>query len=485
VIGEMNANISLLGILKKLNGGKKSIFLLIIILLIIVLEGTCKIATEAISADMIDLGNSIDIKNKKINGDITIINKEINWTIYIEDCEIDGNLILKESEFLKSVSFANTTIRGRSSLEHTVFSDLATFEKSCFMDIANFDYVSFDEARFTKSKFSKDARFMHSTYGKGSSFGNSIFNEDAIFTLSKFKEVDFNRVEFNGKAIFYRVIFRENANFNSAVLSEEADFYNADFQGDADFSDLKASNEIDFSKSNFSQEANFGNIRFNGYANFKNASFESLKLNGAIFNQFYLPWKNVKGKLDCDEYLYLCMINSYKEMGLFDDADDCYYYFKDNYRQSYPFSDCIELILGELYGWGVKPLNTIMWSINFILIFGLYFWFPYILTKPHCAEGKTDIPGDKSSERRLNSSMQSMELHAGKFFNAAKSTCLSLIISSILSARIFASALTSTIDGPSMNGPGRNIAKFEKLLAHLMAFLFLIAVSKTILREII
>jgi hypothetical protein len=184
------------------------------------------------------------------------------------------------------------------------------------------------------------------------------------------------------------------------------------------------------------------------------------------------------------------MINTYKEMGLFDDADDCYYYFKDNYRQSYPFSDCIESILGELYGWGVKPLNAIKWSIIFILIFGLYFWFPYILTNPHCIEGRSDIPGDKSSERRPNGAMKSIdrdsnELYAGKPFNAANSTCSSLILSLILSARIFASALTSIIDGPSLDEPGGNIAKLEKLLAHIMAFLFLIAVSKTILREII
>lgn len=481
-----------------------------------------------ISSDIIS-GNYVDLNNKKINGDIVVTNASICQKLIIENSEINGNVVFDQSLFNNDVSFANTTIMGQSSFVNSIFNRVSKFNRSYFRDRANFENATFTQGRFEDAEFSGDAVFSYCKFINKPTFGCAIFNKDAIFRNSNFKKSDFSNVHFKGIAFFPMAAFGDATYFNSAIMSDEANFYNVSFHGVAVFSDLKASNkvdfsnavfsrmadftdsrfggytdfykaefqeeahfsnlkassEVDFSRSNFSQKADFRDTRFNGYVNFKNASFKNLTLNGAILNQFYLPWKNVKGKLDCDEYLYLRMINTYKDMGLFDDADDCYYYFKNNYHQSYIFSDCIESILGELYGWGVKPLNTIKWSIIFILIFGLYFWLPYILTDAHCTEGRSDTPGTKYSGCRPNGSVQSMELHAGRFFDAAKSTCLSLIISLILSARIFASALTSTIDGPSMNGSGRNIAKLEKLLAHLMAFLFLIAISKTILREII
>ncbi|MDD4653132.1 MAG: pentapeptide repeat-containing protein [Methanothrix sp.] len=479
---------------------KKIGYYLIIIFMII--QGVkCETSGAVISSYIIS-NNSIDLRNERINGDIDVKNKLVCGSIQIEDSEIDGNLLFGGSIFQNCVSIRNTTILGKSyfnnslfydqvDFEKSRFSDFANFRDSTFFDMANFKNASFDEANFVESIFSDDALFSRCNFSAVSKFNGANFNKYVTFADSRFYHMAFfSETTYKGYALFERAKFYYYAYFGNAFMSEDVDFFETMFREDAHFSNLKALKEVDFSKSDFSKKANFRDARFSGYANFKNASFQNLILNGAIFNQFYLPWKNVKGKLDCDESLYLHMISTYKDLGLFDDADDCYYYFKNNYRQSYKFNDLIEPILGELYGWGVKPLNTIKWSIIFILIFGLYFWLLHILNNLQCGEGRSDLPETKYSESHQNGTVQSIDkdstdLHVASFFSVVWSTFLSLTMCLIFSARIYASALTSIIEGPSLHGTRSNIAKLEKLLAHLMAFLFLIAISKTILREII
>lgn len=456
--------------------------------------------------------NDIIFNDVKITGDIILTNMTIRNKLVIENSEINGSIVFDGSQFMKQVSFSDTTILGQSSFISSTFNHVAKFKQTNFIGRANYKKAAFMQGEFDRAVFYEDAIFKYCTFINEPTFTYASFNKDALFTSSAFNGGDFNHGSFYKNVFFNDATFQDKAYFNYAIMSNiadfsnakfsnmmslndsrfmgYADFYNTTFAGDAYFSDLKASNEVDFSKSNFSKMADFHDARFSGYANFKNASFRNLFLSGALFNQFYLPWKNVKGKLDCDEYLYLRMISTYKDLGLFDDADDCYYYFKHNYLQSYQFSNFIEPILGELYGWGVKPINTIKWSLIFILVFGLFFWFPYILTDTNLVKGRPDLSITKPSECSPNSTVQSIgkdstDLHAASFSCVVSSIFLSLILSLIFSARIFASALTSTIEGPSLKGSGSNIAKLEKLLAHIMAFLFLIAISKTILREII
>jgi len=470
---------------------KRIIHLLIVIVLI---AGFCEGKGEITGADIaseISLGNNVSMENEKIKGDIIIINRTTCKPMKIENCEIDGDLVLENSIFRDRVYFKNTTVLGQSSFSHSTFSKLAKFEKSRFKGKANFEDASFAEARFNESEFLEDAIFRNCSFNSSNKFDFATFNKDAIFTQAEFCDSSFNYASFHGDAYFSHTIFKKNVEFNSVVISGKADFYKAMFQGDAIFSKLEVSSDVDFSNAEFLKEANFYDSRFGGMANFRNASFKILNLNDVSFNQLYLPWKNAKDNLSCDEYLYLYLINSYKQRGLFDDVDDCYYYFKEHYPQKYPFSIVIEPMLNYLYGWGVRPFRTIFCAVLFIGLFGLYFWFVQAPIKAFKVDERSGIPENEYAAHKTENypetiNQNTFEFHARKLFTMLKRLASSSIfIALILSAKTFGSALTSIISETSLNGPAGNAAKLERFLAHVLAALFLIALTKTILREII
>lgn len=437
----------------------------------------------------ISLDENVYLNYKKIDGNIIVKYVNFNNHIQIENCIISGDLILENSEF-DYICIKNTTIFGRSSFYKSNFSDSAIFVDSMFKGIANFEDAIFDEVKFDRSEFSEDANFEYCLFDKTSRFNGVIFNKDAVFTQATFNdETFFIEARFLNDAYFPRIIFANDVEFNSAFFSGRVDFYRTQFRRNALFSELISSDEFDFSEADFRGKADFFSSRFGRIVNFHNASFFGiLRLNEIRFNQLYLPWKNAKDNLSCDKYLYLYLINSYKEQGLFEDADDCYYYFRDHYPQSYPFSFMIEPILKCLYGWGVKPFNTILSSLFFIAIFGLYFW---LVRAPIKADKRSDITGNEYSARISETHLKTFGqktfiLHAKAFSTILKKFAISSQMTAlILSAKIFASALTPIISEPSVNGPAGNAAKLEKLLAHVLAALFLIALAKTVLREII
>jgi hypothetical protein len=436
---------------------KRIIYILVIVVLF---AAFCEARGELKGADLshkIDLRKNVSLEYEKIKGDIKLIDETIYKPIIIENCEIDGNLIFKNSNFLSKVSFRNVTVSGQSSFLASNFSKRACFEKSRFKGKANFESVSFAEAVFDESEFLEDATFKDCSINKNSGFRAATFNKDAIFTTAKFRDdSQFNYVRFKGDASFRDSLFAKKAEFNSAIFSGEADFYKARFQGDAIFSKLKSSKDCDFSYAEFLNGADFSDSRFGGIVDFRGfRSLGNLTLKGARFDQLYLPWKEAKDRLQGDEQLYLSLINSYKQRGLFDDVDDCYYSFRERYPPSYPFSGLIEQMLKYLYGWGVRPFNTVKISFVFIGLFGLYFWLVHVPAKTSETDRRSGIPGS------------------------------SLFTALILSAKIFASALTSVVSETSLDGQAGNAAKLEKFLAHVLAALFLLALAKTILRDII
>jgi hypothetical protein len=91
--------------------------------------------------------------------------------------------------------------------------------------------------------------------------------------------------------------------------------------------------------------------------------------------------------LDFDEGAYLALIKNYNNLGWYNDANDCYYDYRNEVRKNWLtayapdlktrvsnilnwFIDTTEWLL---YGYGVQPLFPVVWSGIIILAFGFFF----------------------------------------------------------------------------------------------------------------
>jgi len=163
--------------------------------------------------------------------------------------------------------------------------------------------------------------------------------------------------------------FGADANFKGSRFSMDANFGRVSFSGDARFIYSEFRNNSDFSNSKFDKFANFRGSRF------QVPSILSLK--EIDFEQIYLDWISIKN-LDrhFDSKVYLSLIESYKIRGFFEDADNCYYQFRNESRQSLKdlYKIC-DWIIMALYGYGVKPLRPLL---GFVLLLS-FFTILYLL----------------------------------------------------------------------------------------------------------
>jgi hypothetical protein len=192
----------------------------------------------------------------------------------------------------------------------------------------------------------------------------------------------------------------------------------------------------------------------------------------SISRQRY-KWKllenwNRSSKIKYDNVTYLLLIENLKKIGLFEDADECYYNYRIERRKKQPdqgptrqqqeqagkisrlirwlFSyKPIDCLLKVFYGYGVKPFRPVVWLMFLFLFFGILCTaFPSIV----------GFPNNTSYIDALSNSSQ-----------------------------VFLSA-TKLVDNPNYHATGRLLSLFmvEKILASLFFAMVVISFGKTIIR---
>jgi len=304
-----------------------------------------------------------------------------------EDVIVKGNLDIsklglpKENEkFLvcSPIKVIDSQIDGSVFFSNTIFSGYASFQGATFRGDANFDGATFHGyVDFNKATFRRNTNFKGATFNKKADFSSAMFNRDAYFSVATFiEEGCFSRSKFNG-----------DINFGSATFRGYADFLISTFRGYADFNGAT-----------FNEVVNFSRAAFSGYASFDSANFvKSFSLNLTKYEKLYIRWRDITvpkyqwrilakyqwkilenwrkvKQLDYDDATYLMLIENFKNLGLFEDADNIYYIYRTERRRNLPTPyKPIDWIIMALYGYGVKPLRPFVGLLIVLVAFGLLY----------------------------------------------------------------------------------------------------------------
>ena len=224
--------------------------------------------------------------------------------------------------------------------------------------------------------------FRGSTFNGDAEFDGTEFN--GITQFSHFSVYDSGPAKitiFNSKAIFSHSAFKGTIDFSGAEFNGDANFVNSVF-------DSSKENVIRFSFSQFHKNAYFDDSMFNGRSEFNwcqfsgDASFENTKFNGVLYltrtryDKFYIYWRDITN-LSYDDATYLSLVNNFKKLGYFDDANNCYYDYMDLKRDRAPnFSKSIEyFLLDSICGYGVRWTYTIRSALYTWIFFALVYYF--------------------------------------------------------------------------------------------------------------
>jgi hypothetical protein len=356
--------------------------------------------------DKISKGETVNCSDKVIKGDLDLDSANLSTTsiirnynatytynlknkiklvrsnISIMNCKIEGNVRFSNAKFLRPVLFMFTDFVQQADFSGSVFSEAALFADDQFFNHTSFDIGRFEKgASFSSSKFQKNAYFRECIFVKEGTFFNTVFQGDAYFLYSKFAGLaDFANSNFGNYAYFWDTFYRNGSSFWKSRFSNDAYFEGSLFKGRAIFSDTKFNEHAYFGKANFQNIADLNNSQMMKEAYFDGAIFDknsTLFLNRAKINKLYLRWNDISS-LGYDDEAYLFLIENYKNLGWFDDSNNCYY----QYRISHPMNFLVNPIQYTYdrsalisYGYGVKPERPLILSILTVLICGAIFYF--------------------------------------------------------------------------------------------------------------
>ncbi len=336
---------------------------------------------------------------KIVESEITIKDSIFENEIDFSHTQFKKTLFLQGNSFLNQTNFQGVNFSSGVDFSNSKFRDSADFIDASFVSTINFENVEFSgfPPSFIYAKFSNYANFRNANFDNGAMFLWASFSGDADFIDTRFNnKVNFGGVKFildagfinasfNGEAIFSRSKFSSTALFSYSNFSNNADFNGVSFSDNADFSDASFSDNADFNGVSFSNNADFSDVSFSGYAFFNHTKFDNVKFSNAKIKKIYLydtdfkimsvSWSLLKDALVFDGATYIKLIKNFKDMEQFDDADNAYYQYR---RQSQANKNGFSWITDEIWriicGYGVRPINTILFGALIILVFSLIYY---------------------------------------------------------------------------------------------------------------
>jgi hypothetical protein len=247
-----------------------------------------------------------------------------------------------------------------------------------------------------------------------------------------------------------------------SLQSEELRFNDAEFNRDAYFNDAQFSGYAAFTGCWFKEDVLFENATFLGM----------LSLKRTKYNNLFIRWHNIEGRLAYDDTAYLSLLKNFKDLGYFEDYDSCYFeYRKERRNQHLPlvgkweeaFRKKIDLTLEWFYGYGTKPLNALSFSLAIIVGFGI-FWWSIGLGRPDEAVDEYSLPDTEHD---------------------------SILEILAFSATVFLSGTRLFIEPPPLpkiREKSRSLIRgafiFERVLGALFSILVVLAISGTVVRQL-
>ncbi len=362
---------------------------------------------------------------------------EANQAVSYDNVYISGNLDLSKltGPVRQSVTITNSTIQGPANFERVTFGDLIDFWGTTFQSNASFAKaqfqgdVNFGGARFYGNtdfrfaRFDSAVSFSRARFDGVVSFANSQFDGNAVFEGSKFdSEAKFDLVQFSRPVTFMGAIFSGDASITNSQFSGTTIFMNSNFKGDADFAGTQFVRDAIFRSSHFYGGSSFGLASFGGFADFANVTFENtaffavtkfddnahfldakfnkdlvlesariynmqlenatfgknstISLKDADFTRLVVPWSTIKDRLEFNGAAYLALVKNYKNLEWFNDADDCYYQYRQISRANEPlgWAKLADVVAWLSCGYGVRVSYAAFWCIFTVLFFGVVYW---------------------------------------------------------------------------------------------------------------
>jgi hypothetical protein len=347
-------------------------------------------------------------------------NESINYNgVYITgDLEIPNYPDIKQP-----LKITNSIVEGYVDLFGTTFSNEVDFKNTEFLKSVDFSETHFkSQSRFADTKFQGDANFLRTKFERDANFWGAQFNNTAYF----------NEAQFYDKAIFSQANFAGDAHFRLSRFYADSAFWHVQFFGDTKFQDSELLGEISFDEAEFKR---------------------TFYLTGAEFYQLDARWDSIKDALVCDEPIYRNLVRNYNDLGLFSDADDCYYAYRwiSQSNERGFVSKLSDYLLLISCGYGVRPHYTLILSIILILSFGFVYWLGKGIKRTEC-------PKDKS--------------------NSCEESLISIIDSIYFSMMVFVSPSTefATI------GRYKYVAMIERILGWALLTIFIIILIRVAIR---
>jgi len=355
-------------------------------------------------------GKSVERFQVRIEGDLDLrsLDERVRSPITIVDCEIDGTVRMEGATFDAPVRF-----------EETIFEEMAIFTGARFNGSADFSYSTFEDTVFFDSAvFAEDAWFSATRFVRDAYFSNAVFSGVTDFNFTRFAEeyVLFDGVRFCGPAHFEDAEFGRWTNFYGSRFSEVADFLLATFPGRSFIANVTFEGDANFAGVEFMSFAEFEDSRFEGDFLLYGSTISYMKLNGTTFGEnsavhlnnteiegFVIPWRTMEDHLVFRDEVYMGLVENYKRLGWFQDADDCYYHYRRLAQERKPigWSKATDYLAWLSCGYGVRPDYTFAWSLSIILLFGSVFYLGGGLLQPEGAgEGASSsgVGGDGLSD---------------------------------------------------------------------------------------
>jgi uncharacterized protein YjbI with pentapeptide repeats len=289
-----------------------------------------------------------------------------NNVIIEGDLDISKFDLPKERDITSPIKITNSIIYGSVNLSNTILQELINFRNTEFIK----------PAVFIGTQFRGDAIFENARFDNNSLFVGSEFNNSALFHYAKFNgSTNFLGAKFKGKQEFHNTLFSENAFFKSAIFGEDTDFRDSIFLGFASFREAQFNN-AEFSGTKFKESVDFNLARFDKQADFTGTKFDKeLYINDVKFEKLLVSWESIKAGLACNGPTFLSLIKNFREMQQFEDADNCYYQYRDEKRQTGPFdfTKLLDYISWLSCGYGVRLHHPILSAIFIAMLFGIYY----------------------------------------------------------------------------------------------------------------
>ncbi len=298
-----------------------------------------------------------------------------NRLVEYDNVVITGDLDLGNREtsspglVISPITVKNSEIYGLISFNNTVMKEPVSFERVTFHAPVYFSQTKFQEGvSFYRSQFNETASFRESLINGSANFKEVRFNGLADFRNSYIvtKIADFRGAHFRGAANFVATKFEaENTNFEWSQFDGPAKFWHSTFGEIADFRG-----------SHFADIVDLYRVQFNDTADFWGAEFKNeIYLNDAKFKTFKVQWASIGDKLNCNGQPYLLLIKNFRDLEQFEDADSCYYQYRNWRRDNRPLGwlKFLDYISWLSCGYGVFWHHTILTGMLVTILFGIYY----------------------------------------------------------------------------------------------------------------